>query len=107
MNTGNIAQPASPTNTIAQNAAILCEYIANVKKVSEAEMVDLIGHSMGGLASLFYIDRVMGERDYAQLIMLGSPSSGTACANLPAALGFYMPTVLEIRPGYMDGIFNR
>lgn len=107
MNTGNIAEPASPTNTIAQNAAILGEYIANVKKLTGAEMVDLIGHSMGGLTSRFYIDRVMGERDVAQLIMLGSPSSGTDCANLPAALGFYMPTVLEIRPSYMQGVFNQ
>lgn len=107
MNTGNIAEPASPTNTIAQNAAILGEYIANVKKLTGAEMVDLMGHSMGGLTSRFYIDRVMEERDVAQLIMLGSPSSGTDCANLPAALGFYMPTVLEIRPSYMQGIFNQ
>jgi hypothetical protein len=107
MNTGNIAQPTSPTNTIAQNAVILGEYIANVKRLTGAEMVDLIGHSMGGLTSRFYIDRVMGERDVAQLIMLGSPSAGTDCANLPAALRFYLPTVLEIKPSYMQGVFNQ
>jgi hypothetical protein len=107
MNTGSLTDPARRTNTIAQNAAILGEYIERVKKKTGAQQVDLIGHSMGGMISRYYIDRVMGERDIAQLIMLGTPSSGTDCAVLPSALGFYLPTVLEIRTSYMSGIFNR
>ena len=107
MNTGSLTDPAGRTNTIAQNAAILGEYIEQVKKKTGAQQVDLIGHSMGGMISRYYIDRVMGDRDIAQLIMLGTPSSGTDCAVLPSALGFYLPTVLEIRTSYMSGIFNR
>jgi pimeloyl-ACP methyl ester carboxylesterase len=107
MNTGSLTNPAGRTHTIAQNAAILGEYIAQVKKKTGAQQVDLIGHSMGGMISRYYIDRVMQERDIAQLIMLGTPSSGTDCAVLPSALGFYLPTVLEIRTSYMSGIFNR
>lgn len=107
MNTGSLTDPAGRTNTIAQNAAILSEYINSVKKKTGAQQIDLIGHSMGGMIARFYIDRVMKEGDVAQLIMLGTPSSGTDCAVLPAALGFYMPTVLEIRTSYMTGIFNR
>ncbi len=36
MNTGNLSDPTARTNTIAQNAAILNEYIANVQKVTGA-----------------------------------------------------------------------
>ena len=107
MNTGRIEAPALRTNTIAENAAILGAYIDNVKAQTGAQMVDLLGHSMGGLISRYYIDRVMGERDVAQLIMLGSPMAGSECANLPAALGLYLPAMLEIRPVYVVNVFNQ
>lgn len=107
MNTGNILQPASRTNTIAQNAEVLGEYIYGVKQKTGAQMVDLVVHSMGGMISRYYIDRVMQERDVAQLIMLGSPMGGSDCAVLPAALGFYLPASIEIRESYMRGVFNQ
>ena len=106
MNTGNFAEPARRANTIAENAAILGEYIAQVKQATGAQVVDLIAHSMGGLISRAYIDRVMTTRDVAQLIMLGSPMAGTDCADLPASLGLYLPATLEIRPSYVREIFN-
>ena len=107
MNTGSLENPAGRTNTIQQNAEIVGQYILNVKKVTGAEMVDLIAHSMGGLISRYYIGQVMQDRDVAQLIMLGSPMAGTECANLPASLGLYLPAVLEIRPSYVVSIFNQ
>jgi pimeloyl-ACP methyl ester carboxylesterase len=107
LNTGDITNPTDRTHTIAENAAILGEYIDNVKLATGAEQVDLLAHSMGGMISRYYIDRVMGERDIVQLLMLGSPAEGTGCANLPASLGFYLPATLEIRPGYAQDIFNR
>lgn len=107
MNTGSLAHPLGETNTIAENAAILGEYIQQVKASTGAAMVDLVAHSMGGLISRYYIARVMQARDVAQLIMLGSPMAGTECAYLPSALGFYLPAVLEIRPSYVTGIFNQ
>ena len=106
MNTGRLEQPNGRTNTIAQNAAILGEYIANVRKLTGAQKVDLLAHSMGGLISRYYIDRLMGENEVAQLIMLGSPMAGTDCANLPSALGFYLPAALEIRPNYVQNVSN-
>jgi pimeloyl-ACP methyl ester carboxylesterase len=105
-NTGSIADPAGKTNTIAQNSEILGRYITSVKKATGAQQVDLIGHSMGGTISRYYIDRLMQERDVAQLIMLGTPHNGSDCANLPASLNLYIPASLEIRPSYMRGIFN-
>jgi len=106
MNTGNFVRPAGRTNTIAQNAQIVGDFIAKVKELTGAQRVDLVAHSMGGLISRYYIDRVMPEGEVAQLIMLGSPMLGTECANLPAALGFYLPATLEIQPVYVQNIFN-
>jgi pimeloyl-ACP methyl ester carboxylesterase len=107
LNTGEISNPVGRTNTIGQNAGILGQYIANVKQKTGAEMVDLVVHSMGGMISRYYIDRVMPERDVAQLIMLGSPMGGSDCAVLPAALGFFLPASIEIRQSYMTGVFNQ
>ena len=107
LNTGLITNPAARTNTIAQNAEILGQYISEVKQQTGAEMVDLVVHSMGGMISRYYIDRLMQERDVAQLIMLGSPMGGSDCAVLPAALGFYLPASTEIRQAYMTGVFNQ
>ena len=107
LNTGNLAAPTGRTNTIDENARILGDYIAAVKKLTGAQQVDLVAHSMGGLISRYYIDRVMQQRDVAQLLMLGSPNAGTDCALLPASLGFYLPAVLEIRPDYVREVFNR
>ncbi|MGE5463708.1 MAG: esterase/lipase family protein [Syntrophothermus sp.] len=107
LNTGTVTNPAGRTNTIAQNAGILGQYIDGVKQKTGAEMVDLVVHSMGGMISRYYIDRVMKDRDVAQLIMLGSPMGGSDCSVLPAALGFYLPASIEIRESYMRGVFNQ
>ncbi len=107
MNTGSLSDPAARTNSIAENAAILKEYIDNVRQVTGAEKVDLLVHSMGGMISRFYLDRVMIAADVAQLIILGTPMAGSACANLPAALGLLLPATLEIQPGYMNNVFNQ
>lgn len=107
MQTGDLAQPTLRTHTIAENAAILKHYIAGVKQRTGAEQVDVVAHSMGGLIARYYIDRLMAERDVAQLLMLGTPHGGSACAELPAALGFYLPAALELQPAYMREVFNR
>lgn len=107
MNTGSLGDPAARTNSIAQNAAILKKYIDNVQELTGAEKVDLLVHSMGGMISRYYLDRVMTDPDVAQLIILGTPMAGSACADLPAALGLLLPASLEIQPAYMINIFNQ
>jgi pimeloyl-ACP methyl ester carboxylesterase len=107
LSTGEVAQPARQTNTIAQNAEALSRYIAGVKRATGAQMVDIVAHSMGGLISRYYLDRLTTDRDVAQLLMIGSPHGGTACATLPASLGFYLPATLELRPAYLREVFNR
>ena len=107
MNTGSLSDPTARTNSIAENAVILGQYIANVQRITGAEKVDLLVHSMGGMISRYYLDRVMTTDNVAQLIILGTPMAGSACANLPAALGLLLPATLEIQPAYMVNIFNQ
>lgn len=107
MDTGSLSAPFKRTNSIAQNAVILGEYIGNVQKATGAEKVDLLVHSMGGMISRYYLDRVMTEDNVAQLIILGTPMAGSACSILPASLGMMLPATLEIQPGYMVNVFNQ
>lgn len=106
MDTGDMTAPLQRTNTIAQNAEVLGEYIRNVQQLTGAEQVDLLVHSMGGIIARYYLDRLMPTRNVAQLIILGSPMGGSACSVLPTALGLLLPASLELQPSYMQNIFN-
>ena len=106
MDTGNRFAPLTRTNTIAQNAEIMSEYIRNVQQVTGAEQVDVVVHSMGGIIARYYLDRMMQTRNVAQLILLGSPMAGSACAVLSATLGLFLPASLELQPSYLQAIFN-
>src|SRR4051812_89085 len=55
MNTGNLLSPLTPSNTVAQNAQALDAYVRSVRSQTEAQHVDLLVHSMGGLISRQYI----------------------------------------------------
>ncbi|MBB2940568.1 pimeloyl-ACP methyl ester carboxylesterase [Actinoplanes lutulentus] len=104
---GSELEALTKTNTIAENAAQLRDYIAGVKSLTGADRVDIVAHSMGGLIARYYIDRLMGERDVDRLIMLGTPNGGSPCANLAARLGLSVPATVELRPEYVRDIFNR
>ena len=107
LNTGGSVNPADHTNSIAQNADILKNYLNAVQQQTGAEKVDLVVHSMGGMISRYYLDRVMDNENIAQIIFLGTPMSGSACVYPLAALGFLTPASIEILPDYMNNIFNQ
>jgi pimeloyl-ACP methyl ester carboxylesterase len=107
LNTGSPSNPEGKTNSIAQNAAILKEYIAAVQQQTGAEQVDLLVHSMGGMITRYYLDRVMEADNVAQVIFLGTPHSGSSCVFPVAALGYLLPASIEIQPAYMEGVFNQ
>jgi pimeloyl-ACP methyl ester carboxylesterase len=107
LRTGSDLEPFAETNTIAENAEILRDYIAGVKRRTGADQVDVVAHSMGGLISRYYIDRLMGDRDVERLVMLGTPNGGSPCANLAARLRVSIPATLELRPSYVKDVFNR
>lgn len=106
MDTGDLTNPAGHTKTIAENALILGQYIKAVREQTGAQKIDLLVHSLGGLIARYYIDQLMPASEVVNLLILGSPMTGTGCANLPAALGFYLPAVLEFQPSYVQQIFN-
>ncbi len=107
LNTGSPSSPESRTNSIAQNAEIIGQYIEAVQKQTGAEKVDLLAHSMGGMISRYYLDRVMKTENVGQVIFLGTPMAGSACVYPVAALGFLLPASLEILPDYMVNVFNQ
>jgi triacylglycerol esterase/lipase EstA (alpha/beta hydrolase family) len=87
MNTGGSFMSTDPTNTIGQNADELKKYIDYAQKDRNAWHVDLVAHSMGGLISRDYINRLMpptsqdGRPQVSHLIMLGTPNQGSPCAD--------------------------
>lgn len=115
MDTGAFTQPRRPTNSIAENAAIVARYVDAVRQATGAERVDLVAHSMGGLISRYYVSHFMPlvERQGLptvpaanQLYMIGTPNGGTPCAIPPAMLGLYSPATTELTPTYMQYLFN-
>ena len=72
--------------SIQQNAATLAAQIATVRADTGAVHVDLVGHSMGGLISRWYLSRMMGSPAgdgrpvVRSLTMFGTPNLGSDCA---------------------------
>ena len=86
MNTGIPSQPTTPTNSIAENARIVAEYVEAVRQNTGAERVDLVAHSLGGLISRYYVQNLMPVVEAPglppvpaanQLFMAGTPNGGT------------------------------
>jgi hypothetical protein len=87
-------------NTIAQNAAIMADYVDTIQRQENAWQVDLVAHSMGGLISRYYVQNLMVEHDgirpARRLVMLGTPNAGSPCADL-----FSVPMTAELRTDVM------
>jgi triacylglycerol lipase len=73
------------------NAQQLATFVNSVKAQTGATQVDLVGHSMGGLSTRYYIKSLGGGANVAQYVSLGSPHYGvySACL-LPTSLGGQM-----------------
>lgn len=107
MNTGEEMGNFGPTNTIAQNAAELGNYVDYAQRDRNAWHVDLVAHSMGGLISRRYIHAAMptypdGKPQVSHLVMLGTPNMGSSCADLISGplefAGRSMEALRELRP---------
>ena len=73
-------------------------YVDGVRDQLDAQSVDVVAHSMGGLISRQYVEAFMGrnaegENVANQLVMLGTPNHGSPCASLRRLPGMY-----ELRP---------
>jgi pimeloyl-ACP methyl ester carboxylesterase len=102
---------------ISGNAAAEDAYIEHVRSMTGAQHVDLVVHSMGGLISRYYIDRLMLGRPHppggrplvSHLVMLGTPNQGSPCAEVIAApaviAGGGRPT-LQLTTTYIGLLFD-
>jgi triacylglycerol lipase len=81
----------SDVRATAQDLAVAVE-----KLVAESgyEKVHVIGHSLGGLVSRYYVQRMGGHRHVHTVVTLGTPHRGTVLARA----GSVLPLVRQLRP---------
>ncbi len=69
--------------TIGENAAMLkARLIAAGLAEGHGKHVTIIAHSMGGLVSRWFIEKLAGNQLINQLVMLGTPNNGTPWADV-------------------------
>lgn len=101
----------SDGKSIGANAEQESQYVDGIRSKVDAEHVDLLVHSMGGLISRAYINSYMPESKdgfpvVSHLLMFGTPNMGSPCADLMAPVLRGIPTQ-QLRPAFVDGIFNK
>jgi triacylglycerol esterase/lipase EstA (alpha/beta hydrolase family) len=82
------------TNRIEDIADKLAERVEEVLLLTRREKVHLVGHSLGGLVSRYYIQKMGGDMRVSKCVTMGTPHFGTQAAYLS-----YLPTALQMRPG--------
>jgi pimeloyl-ACP methyl ester carboxylesterase len=81
----------------ADHAKELSDAIAKIKNQNGQSKVNIVGHSKGGLDARVFLAN--GTKDVANLIMIGTPNSGSPLAennNICA------PAVYDLKPGAAD-----
>lgn len=79
---------------VAGGATDLGEHIERMCEQTGHDQVHVVGHSLGGLISRYYVQRLGGDRRVASLVTLGTPHAGSLWAHV-------VPTSLirQLRPG--------
>lgn len=81
------------TRPIEEIAASIAGKIERMMERHSLQRLSIIGHSMGGLVSRYYIQKLGGHRQVKTLITLGSPHNGTPTALLAAVPPLSLVTV--------------
>ena len=69
--------------TIEKNAALLKERLAAVGLDSHhSKNLIIVAHSMGGLVSRWFVEKLSGNTVVSKLVMLGTPNNGTPWADV-------------------------
>lgn len=92
---------------IVQYAEELSAFVDKILKEQEKEQIVLVVHSMGGLISRYYIEKLGGADKVAKLIMLGTPNRGSGL--LPDMLELYnkIQNKIEITINEIKFLSNR
>jgi hypothetical protein len=83
------------TTDVRATAADLAVAVEKLVAESGAEKVHVIGHSLGGLITRYYVQRMGGHERVHTVVTLGTPHQGTVLARAAALL----PLVRQLRPG--------
>jgi alpha/beta hydrolase fold len=73
------------------------ELAAHVERICERtghDRVHVVGHSLGGLISRYYVQRLGGDRRVENLVTIGTPHQGSRWAHVAA-----LPLIRQLRPG--------
>ncbi|PWW22846.1 alpha/beta hydrolase family protein [Geodermatophilus normandii] len=79
---------------VAEGARDLGEHVERICAQTGHDRVHLVGHSLGGLISRYYVQRQGGGRRVESLVTLGTPHGGSVLAHLLPT-----PMVRQLRPG--------
>lgn len=88
----------APTGSapIPESAAAVAEAVAEIRQETGAARVDLVGHSMGGLAARHYVKFLGGGDSAGTYVDFGTPNSGQSLGNL---CSLFWPGCRDIAPG--------
>lgn len=105
------ARGVSPKNTLYQNASVIRDEIARVKKETGADKVNLIGFSMGGMNTRAYLETSLYANDVNRAIILGTPQAGVEIWK-PILMQQILrkadePSTIELAPEYAQQIVNQ
>lgn len=82
------------TKDVRQTAGDLAAAIERLCTVSGYDRIHVIGHSLGGLISRYYVQRLGGDARVDTLVTLGTPHGGTVWARA----GRVVPLINQLRP---------
>lgn len=82
------------TSDVRATADDLAVAIEKLVEESGSEKVHVIGHSLGGLITRYYVQRMCGHQRVHTVVTLGTPHQGTALARA----GSLLPLVRQLRP---------
>ena len=100
LDTGRWADLGHAPDTLDRHSEVLQAFVTGVRDEEDAEHVDLVAHGLGGVIARQWIQDGMPDGVAAHLIQLGTPNTGTPCAEVVDAGPFY-----DLRRDVMDG-FN-
>ncbi len=70
--------PGNGLHGIEENAKAIAREVAKVQALTGAKMVDLVGHSQGGLNIRWYLGMMGGGRNVGRVVSINSPLHGVA-----------------------------
>jgi hypothetical protein len=79
---------------VAEAAHALADRVEQICQDTGHERIHVVGHSLGGLISRYFVQRLGGDRRVDSLVTLGTPHQGSRWAHVVPA-----PLIRQLRPG--------